>query len=293
MSAFRVYVLLFLLADVSASENLVATPMPTNSFELSAKFSSDIGRFEIRNGLQNSEWLDAKYRETLWQQANNLRVLNKQSPQSQEEYLLSPEYSTAKMMLELRGTMQTGHATHTWIFDEPDSKGGMIVRALELQDLSSTSGYHVSAIVHCYDEPENCKAFRDRQTALLAPKPVSEAGNLAIRQWRNRVNAEACTVFAKNMRQPQYPPTALRDGIEGSVLVGIVFNTCGNVRDAWIHQSSGNRELDRAAQIQALKWQIEIQSLPKTLLEPGHAVVPVRFLLGDEPAIKSSNPPIK
>jgi TonB family protein len=159
----------------------------------------------------------------------------------------------------------------------------LIARALELEDLSGPNGYHVRATVHCYDAPEFCKAYRNRQTPLLAPKPAVASGELAQLQWRNRVRIESCTVFSRNMRQPHYPASALRDGIEGSVMVRILFNSCGNVRDAWIQQSSGSRELDRAALTQALKWQIDVQSLPKTQLEISQATVPIRFQLA-EPA---------
>mgnify|MGYP003410523629 CR=1 FL=1 len=81
---------------------------------------------------------------------------------------------------------------------------------------------------------------------------------------------------------------ALRDGIEGKVLVGIAFNSCGNVRDAWIQQSSGNPDLDRAAVKQALKWQIDAQSLPKPVFETGRATVPIRFVLDDALATEAA-----
>lgn len=293
MSAITLAILLSALTGPSASVPSGSPHAPTDASTLATKDASGTGRFDIRVGLQNGAWLNERFRDTLWQLDVRLHEYKGQSPRSLEAYLASPEYSTAKQRLAQNGILNVVLTTHTWVFDAPDTPGGMTARALELEDLSGPDGYHVRATMHCYDTPELCKAFHNRQTPLLAPKPVATAGDLALRQWRNRVNAEACTVFAKNMRQPQYPASALREGIEGYVLVGIVFNTCGNVRDAWIQKSSGNRELDRAAQIQALKWQIDIQSLPKTMFEPGRAVVPVKFLLGDEPTSGVLPLPIK
>lgn len=294
MSAIALAVILSALTGPAASKPSGPPPLTPAAPVLASKDASGIGRFELHEGTQNGAWLTERFRESLWQLDVRLREYKGQSPHSMEAYLTSPEYSTAKQMLALTGILNTGHTTHTWVFDAPDPPGGMPARALELEDLSGPSGYYVRATVHCYDEPVFCKPFRNRQTGLLAPKPAAAAGDLALRQWRNRVQAEACTVFARNMSQPRYPPLALRDGIEGSVLVGIVFNTCGNVRDAWIQQSSGSRELDRAAQTQALKWQIDKQSLPETTMQPGLAVVPVNFKLGDETeTVRSASSPIK
>jgi TonB family protein len=234
------------------------------------------GSFEIRDGTRDASWLDERFRETLWQLDVRLREYNGQKPRSMEAYLRSPEFSTAKQTLALRGIWKIGHDTHTWVFDAPDPPGGIMVRALELEDLSGPDGYYVRATVHCYDEADLCKAFRDRQTALLAPKPVATAGDLALRQWHNRVKTESCTVFARNMSHPRYPPQALRNGIGGTVRVGFRYNRCGNVRDAWIETSSGNRDLDRAALTEALKWQIDTTTLPEGK-NTGMAVAPVTF----------------
>ena len=235
------------------------------------------GHFEIRDGTRDTSWLDERFRETLWQLDVRLREYNRQKPRSMEAYLRSPEYSTAKQMLALRGIWKTGHETLTWIFDAPDPPGGLIARALELEDLSGPDGYHVRATVHCYDAPEFCKAYHNRQTPLLAPKPAAAAGDLALRQWHNRIMTETCTVFARNMSHPRYPPQALRDGIGGTVRVGFRYNRCGNVRDAWIETSSGNRDLDRAALTEALKWQIDTTTLPEGK-NTGRAVAPITFM---------------
>lgn len=293
MSAFTLAILVSALAGPSASMPSGLPRIPPAAPAVPAKNTGDIGRFELRKGKQDGAWLAERFRETLWQLDVRLRKYKGESPRSLDAYLASTDYNTARRTLALTGIWKTGHTTHTWVFDAPDPPGGMPARALELEDLSGPDGYHVRATVHCYDAPEYCEAYRNRQMPILAPKPAATAGDLALRQWHNRVMAESCTEFAKNMRQPAYPVAALRDGIEGTVKVGVAFNTCGNVRDAWVQQSSGNQELDRAALNQALKWQIDAQSLPKAVFETGLATVPIRFLLGDEPATESSTSPIQ
>jgi len=281
MSAVILAVFLSALTGPAASVPSGLPPTPPTAPAIPTKDNSGIGRFDIVDGTQNKAWLDDRFREALWQNDAVLRELNGQSPRTLKEYLRSTDYSTVNQALALSGSWKSGNAMHTWVFDEPDQPGGLIARALELEDLSGPSGYHVRATLHCYDAPEFCKAYRNRQLPLLAPKPAAPSGDLAQRQWHNRVRTEPCTVFARNMRQPRYPETALRDGIEGSVLVGILFNSCGNVRDAWVQLSSGHRELDRAATTQALKWQIDISALPIPLLQPGRANVPIKFVLGE------------
>ena len=52
---------------------------------------------------------------------------------------------------------------------------------------------------------------------------------------------------------PSYPREALRAGITGTVLLEVLVGVDGSPLKVTIHQSSGNRELDRAAQQQVQK----------------------------------------
>lgn len=54
--------------------------------------------------------------------------------------------------------------------------------------------------------------------------------------------------------EPRYPPQAVRQGHEGRVTIDLVFDEQGNVADAKVHESSGFRELDRAAIETARRW---------------------------------------
>ncbi|KGO98601.1 energy transducer TonB, partial [Novilysobacter defluvii] len=53
---------------------------------------------------------------------------------------------------------------------------------------------------------------------------------------------------------PRYPPSALRAGIEGTVILVISIDAQGNVLDVEVERSSRNRDLDRAAVQAARKW---------------------------------------
>lgn len=78
---------------------------------------------------------------------------------------------------------------------------------------------------------------------------------------------------------PAYPRDALRDGVQGTVLLKVLVDVDGRPLDVQVERSSGNRSLDRAAREQVLRrWRFR----PAT--QDGHAVqaiglVPVDFRL--------------
>lgn len=256
---------------------------PNTSSPFLAKDDSGIGVFESNTGTQTDAWLADRFSEASWQSDNTLRSLNGSSPRTLDEYKQSSEYSTAKQMLNMLGRWKAGTKTNTWVFDSPGPLGELPLRALELEDLSGPEGYKVRATVHCYDDPDTCVLYRKKQAELLAPKPQEAAGDLALRQWWNRVFVEECTERPVNMDQPRYPPDALREGQGGTVFISILFNRCGNVRDSWLVQSSGHRSLDRATLSKSLEWQIDLKALPADAMSRRLAKVPVKFMVGDSP----------
>lgn len=78
---------------------------------------------------------------------------------------------------------------------------------------------------------------------------------------------------------PAYPRDALRDGVEGSVLLKVLVDIDGRPLDVQVARSSGNRSLDRAAREQVLqRWRF------RPAMQAGRAVqaiglVPVEFRL--------------
>lgn len=85
----------------------------------------------------------------------------------------------------------------------------------------------------------------------LAPPPADRGQYAA---WSESVATEACTPGPVHTPAPAYPYTAMRNDASGRVVLGLFINRCGDVRDAWVMESSGSRDIDRAAVRAALKW---------------------------------------
>ena len=74
---------------------------------------------------------------------------------------------------------------------------------------------------------------------------------------------------------PPYPPTALREGAEGTVVLEIVVGPDGSPVDVKIRKSSGNRDLDRAAQRHVrTKWRFQATG------QQHIGILPVDFKMG-------------
>ena len=86
---------------------------------------------------------------------------------------------------------------------------------------------------------------------VLAPPPVDRVEYEA---WAQAVATEACTPGPVNTPAPAYPARALRLQASGRVGLGLFINRCGDVRDAWVAESSGDADIDRAAVHAALAW---------------------------------------
>ena len=85
-------------------------------------------------------------------------------------------------------------------------------------------------------------------------------------------------VSSKETNKPDYPPSALRLGISGTVVLIVAVDENGNVVQVSVEKSSRNRDLDRAAIAAAKKWRFNprIQNGRKV---QGKVRVPVSFVL--------------
>lgn len=78
---------------------------------------------------------------------------------------------------------------------------------------------------------------------------------------------------------PSYPRDALREGITGTVLLEVLVDVDGSPLKVTIHRSSGNRALDRAAQLQVQKhWRFRPASRNGTPVQ-AIGIVPIDFKL--------------
>lgn len=79
---------------------------------------------------------------------------------------------------------------------------------------------------------------------------------------------------------PEYPIRALRDGTTGTVLVLVHIGPDGVPTSTEIAQSSGSRDLDRAATQAVRRWQFE-PAIADGHPTVGDVVVPIAFNLSD------------
>ena len=78
--------------------------------------------------------------------------------------------------------------------------------------------------------------------------------------------------------QPKYPPQAMRQHHEGTVILMILVGVDGSPKDIKVDKSSGFRELDRAAMEAARQWRFNPTIRNGQKVE-GYARVPVNFNL--------------
>ncbi|MGO1891624.1 MAG: energy transducer TonB, partial [Luteimonas sp.] len=85
-------------------------------------------------------------------------------------------------------------------------------------------------------------------------------------------------VSSRAMNPPRYPPSALRSGITGTVILIVSVDANGNVTDVEVERSSRNRDLDRAAIQAARKWSFN-PAVVDGVSSAGLVRIPVDFTL--------------
>lgn len=98
----------------------------------------------------------------------------------------------------------------------------------------------------------------------------------------------AIDVSSKEMNPPRYPPTAFRAGIQGEVILIIDVDAEGRVANVAVGNSSGNRDLDRAAMEAARKWKFSAAKSVQGTPMAGRIRVPVTFALGGDDSSKGA-----
>ena len=150
------------------------------------------------------------------------------------------------MMAYSKFDFTDGEFAGTWEF-VPPSQGGLPTRAWRDID-ASIDGYAAERIGYCKDTRESCTAWfeagRDR-----SPSPRLSAGGRAFTEWTNRVMEEPCRLQADHRPDTTQLQVAMaRSGIEkANLLLVVLLNPCGEVRNLSIETSSGSRDVDRVA----------------------------------------------
>jgi periplasmic protein TonB len=88
--------------------------------------------------------------------------------------------------------------------------------------------------------------------------------------------APATAPVAVETPPPRYPPSALRRGVSGEVLLRVTVDTQGLPGDIEVIQSSGSRDLDRAATTAARRWRFR-PALREGVPVEGAVNVPIVF----------------
>ncbi len=158
-----------------------------------------------------------------------------------------------------------------WRFVEDETREHRL-GLIRLVDRSTPAHYAVELHVYC-DTEANCGASRARALTYAAPKPKSAApASTVMQEWWMLVMNEACEPGPIAMPTPTPPLRRDKDIPEtGIVRIGIVSNPCGEIRDAWIVQSSGNDTFDRSTLRTMRSWRIPQKSV--------RGIVPIEYHL--------------
>jgi len=123
--------------------------------------------------------------------------------------------------------------------------------------------------------PEDPPVVLDTPRAVdrPAPPPSPPSPPAAISDVGSSVDASS-----RGMNPPKYPPEEMRRQVTGTTVLIVSIDASGGVLDVEVEKSSGNRNLDRAAQTAARKWRFnpEIKNGQKVA---SRVRVPVEFKL--------------
>ncbi|HEX4853093.1 energy transducer TonB [Arenimonas sp.] len=211
------------------------------------------------------EWLEVAPQaspdpKALWEQLSTRRALrsgvfNENYPPREKDIRM---HATRVHMVEPEGEL-----AGDWTF--LGAEGGTRPHAGYRLRWDGASGYRWIAELHC--EPgAGCEAAQAHFAAMLAPRPPDPARREA---WLEIIATEPCTPGPVHTPAPRYPMHAARNQVGGVVLLALLANRCGDVRDAWVLESSGHQEIDRASVEAARNW----KALPP---EDGRATATLR-----------------
>ncbi|MGX5731728.1 energy transducer TonB [Pseudoxanthomonas beigongshangi] len=99
-------------------------------------------------------------------------------------------------------------------------------------------------------------AEREPATAARTDKPRADDRRTTAASAERATRSQAPRLLAGNP-SPQYPASALRAGIGGTVMVRAELDASGQPVDVDVIRRSGNRDLDRAAVQAVRKWRFE------------------------------------
>lgn len=145
-----------------------------------------------------------------------------------------------------------------------------------------TSAYFLSeprhppflVVVQPFCNEATCTTLLETIAAIRAPKPIAQGDTPLRREWRAIVAQEPCDPLRPiAMRPPRKPVGGVRLGVDGTVMVKVFHNRCGDVREALVAETSGDERLDKMATWVVQGWRIT----PSSTGMAGWSIETVRF----------------
>jgi TonB family protein len=131
--------------------------------------------------------------------------------------------------------------------------------------------YAVRVELFCDEAAGDCELLYTQLAALLAPVP---SGTALKAEWETIVADESCEPGQVSMQAPHVRAILMEGVDKAQVKVGVLFNRCGEVRNAWIAQPSGVQAFDKAALQAALRWRLPALDNGERI---GRGVVPLTY----------------
>jgi TonB family protein len=134
-----------------------------------------------------------------------------------------------------------------------------------------------------YDEPglisTGCAALAAHASELALSDVFSARWPAAWQELpTDRLDDEDRCVAKLQVTAPPYPPSALRNGEHGTVLLGITVNEEGDVVAGEVARSSGSRAIDVASIRQSRQWQFDVSTCLRGHSRPFRMVwIPLTF----------------
>ena len=200
---------------------------------------------------------------------------------------LSPEFSPKNVLkfgqTSRKFSVPDGEYRGDWTFFA--AVGDQLPRSAWRIQISNAPPYRVTAERYC--SGEECDRLASELRKMPAPRPAG--GESLLSDWRRIVSTEECDrLLPVATPGPIFPPEEMRRGITGNVTVKAYQNQCGDVRDALLEKSSGNRNLDRAALKRVLRWRVPVMPRGRA----GWSLQTLRFTL-DGPGSPIMSPPLQ
>ena len=94
----------------------------------------------------------------------------------------------------------------------------------------------------------------------------------------------------RRLRPPKYPPQAVRQRMEGKVVLKVLVGLDGKPEEITVEKTSGYRVLDQAA-IAAVKTWVFNAGQKNGAASRGYALVPIEFKMPLRPRLRTSQVP--